>query len=121
MKDCPPNAIHRMATGEVVIDDTCIGCGNCQANCPYSVIRMEYQAPAKPSLLTWLLFSSGPGPGEQVGYIPSAAAKDKGRKAVKCDACVGIDSGPACVSACPTGAARRISPADFVRVIDRTN
>ena len=34
MADCPPNAIHRGADGEVVIDDTCIGCGNCQAQLP---------------------------------------------------------------------------------------
>ncbi len=34
MKDCPPNAIRRSVTGEVFIDDTCIGCGNCQSNCP---------------------------------------------------------------------------------------
>ena len=40
MKDCPPNAIHRAASGEVFIDDSCIGCGNCQSNCPYDVIRM---------------------------------------------------------------------------------
>ncbi len=120
MKDCPPNAIHRLSTGEVIIDDTCIGCGNCQANCPYGVIRMEYEAPAKPGLLAWLLLGSGPGPGEQAGFEPSAAAVSKGRKAVKCDACKGISGGPACVAACPTGAAHRISPAEFVRVIDRT-
>jgi Fe-S-cluster-containing hydrogenase component 2/thioredoxin reductase/CRP-like cAMP-binding protein len=120
MKDCPPNAIHRSSTGEVIIDDTCIGCGNCQANCPYGVIRMEYAAPEKPGLLAWLLFNAGSGPGEQVGYVPTATAASKGRKAVKCDACVGISGGPACVSACPTGAAQRISPAEFVRVIDRT-
>ena len=40
MADCPPNAIHRGPDGEVFIDDTCIGCGNCQRNCPYGVIQM---------------------------------------------------------------------------------
>ncbi|KAJ8136130.1 hypothetical protein OY671_010657, partial [Metschnikowia pulcherrima] len=39
--DCPPNAIQRGPDGEVSINDTCIGCGNCQRNCPYGVIRME--------------------------------------------------------------------------------
>ena len=34
MKDCPPNAIRRSPTGEVFIDDSCIGCGNCVVNCP---------------------------------------------------------------------------------------
>jgi len=64
MADCPPNAIHRGQDGEVFIDDTCIGCGNCQRNCPYGVIRMDKVPPEKPSLLNWLLFGFGPGPGE---------------------------------------------------------
>ena len=56
MKDCPPNAIRRSESGEVYINDSCIGCGNCQANCPYGVIRMVYDAPKKRGLLSWLLF-----------------------------------------------------------------
>ena len=62
MADCPPNAIQRGPDGEVVIDETCIGCGNCQRNCPYGVIRMDAKPPAKPGLLNWLLFGAGPGP-----------------------------------------------------------
>ncbi len=120
MKDCPPNAIHRSESGEVFIDDTCIGCGNCQTNCPYDVIRMEYAAPEKPGLLNWMLFGLGHGPGEDVGFKPEPEAKERGKRAVKCDACVGQKGGPACVSACPTGAATRVGPGDFTRVIDRT-
>ena len=118
MKDCPPNAIRRSQTGEVYIDDTCIGCGNCQTNCPYDVIRMEYEAPKKPGLLGWLLAGAGNGPGEEPGYHPSERAKAKGRKAVKCDACIDVRNGPACVQACPTGAAIRIGPEQFVDLID---
>jgi Fe-S-cluster-containing hydrogenase component 2 len=118
MKDCPPNAIRRSVTGEVFIDDTCIGCGNCQSNCPYSVIRMEYDAPKKPGLLAWLLSGAGPGMGEEPEYHPTAAAKDKGKKAVKCDACISVKNGPACVKACPTGAAIRIGPSQFVDLIE---
>jgi thioredoxin reductase/Fe-S-cluster-containing hydrogenase component 2 len=118
MKDCPPNAIRRSVTGEVFIDDTCIGCGNCQSNCPYDVIRMEYDAPQKPSLLAWLLTGAGPGMGEQPDYRPTQAAKDKGKKAVKCDACLSVKSGPACVKACPTGAAIRIGPDQFIDLIE---
>ncbi len=124
MKDCPPNAIHRSATGEVFIADTCIGCGNCEVNCPYSVIKMAYAAPPKPGLFQWLLFGRGAGPGEAADTIPSDAAKARGRKAVKCDACVDLASGFACVNACPTGAALRIGPERFIdlvadRVTDR--
>jgi Fe-S-cluster-containing hydrogenase component 2/thioredoxin reductase/CRP-like cAMP-binding protein len=118
MKDCPPNAIRRSENGEVYINDSCIGCGNCQANCPYDVIRMVYDAPKKPGLWSWLMFASGSGPGEEPNYKPSAAAKEKGKKAVKCDACVGVDGGPACVRACPTGAAIRIGPEQFVDLVE---
>jgi Fe-S-cluster-containing hydrogenase component 2 len=115
MKDCPPNAIHRASTGEVFIDETCIGCGNCAVNCPYDVISMEYPADEKPSLLSWLLFGKGPGPGK----AGSSGGADKVKKAFKCDACVGQEGGPACVSACPTGAAKRVSPIEFVDAIER--
>jgi CRP-like cAMP-binding protein/Fe-S-cluster-containing hydrogenase component 2/thioredoxin reductase len=118
MKDCPPNALRRAATGEVYIDDSCIGCGNCQSNCPYGAIRMAYAAPKKPGLWAWLLAGAGPGPGEEPDYQPSKAAKERGKKAVKCDACLGVRSGPACVSACPTGAAIRIGPDRYVELIE---
>ena len=117
MKDCPPNAIHRSGTGEVFIADTCIGCGNCQVNCPYGVIKMAYAAPPKPGLFQWLLFGRGSGPGEVPDFAPSEAAKARGKKAVKCDACVGLSNGPACVKACPTGAALRIGPERFIDLV----
>ena len=118
MKDCPPNAIHRAVNGQVYIADTCIGCGNCQANCPYDVIRMAYEPPPKPGLWQWLLFGKGSGPGEEPNYEPLDAAKAKGKKAVKCDACVDVVNGPACVKACPTGAAQRIHPQQFIELVE---
>jgi len=118
MKDCPPNAIRRSESGEVYINETCIGCGNCQANCPYDVIRMVYDAPKKQGLWSWLLFATGHGPGEEPEYTPTSAAKEKGKKAAKCDACVGVDGGPACVRACPTGAAIRMGPEQFVDLVE---
>ncbi|MDZ7667981.1 MAG: cyclic nucleotide-binding domain-containing protein [Gammaproteobacteria bacterium] len=117
MKDCPPNAIHRAPDGQVFIDDSCIGCGNCETNCPYDVIHMTYEAPPKPGLLRWLLFGSGPGPGEPEGFEPTDAALDKGKRAVKCDACVSDPRGYACVRACPTGAAQRVNPEQFIRIL----
>jgi Fe-S-cluster-containing hydrogenase component 2 len=120
MKDCPPNAIKRSPTGEVYIDDTCIGCGNCQSNCPYGVIRMEYEAPKKPGLLQWLLFGAGPGVGEEPHFHPSDKAKAKGKKAMKCDACLTVPTGPACVKACPTGAAMRIGPEKFIDLVEES-
>jgi CRP-like cAMP-binding protein/Fe-S-cluster-containing hydrogenase component 2/thioredoxin reductase len=105
MKDCPADAIHRAPNGEVYIADNCIGCGNCERNCPYGVIHMAAKPKKKPGLLQWLLLGAGPGPGESP-YDPDSHEK----KAVKCDMCKDIKGGASCVRACPTGAAIRISP-----------
>ncbi|MFC3099189.1 NAD(P)-binding domain-containing protein [Alteraurantiacibacter palmitatis] len=120
MADCPPNAIQRGPDGEVFIADTCIGCGNCQRNCPYGVIRMDAVPPKKPGLLAWMLLGLGPGPGEaSYSWRKKKAAKqgvEQAKLAVKCDMCSGIEGGPACVRACPTGAAIRVSPEGFLSV-----
>ena len=117
MADCPPNAIHRGPDGEVFIDDSCIGCGNCQRNCPYGVIRMDKVPPKKPNLLTWLIAGLGPGPGEPPkGWIEKRVPLETPKKAIKCDMCSGINGGPACVRACPTGAAIRVAPEQFLSV-----
>ncbi|WAT16836.1 NAD(P)-binding domain-containing protein [Aurantiacibacter sp. MUD11] len=121
MADCPPNAIKRGPDGEVFIDDTCIGCGNCQRNCPYGVIRMDAKPPQKPSLLQWLLFGRGPGPGEaSYSWRKSHGDPEQPKQAIKCDMCSGIEGGPACVRACPTGAAIRVSPDKFLTVTKLT-
>jgi CRP-like cAMP-binding protein/thioredoxin reductase/Fe-S-cluster-containing hydrogenase component 2 len=106
MKECPPDAIHRSANGEVFINDTCIGCGNCERNCPYGVIQLAAVDPARkrPSLLSWLALGVGPEPGME----PKPKSKEIPKKAVKCDMCKDLSGGPACVRACPTGAAIRV-------------
>ncbi len=118
MSDCPPNAIHRAPDGEVFIDDSCIGCGNCQRYCPYGVIQMEKTPPKKPSIFSWIMLGIGPGPGqaspEWVKKKLSRAKTETPKKAVKCDMCKGIKGGAACVRACPTGAAIRVSPETYL-------
>ena len=118
MTDCPPDAIRRAPNGEVYIRDNCIGCGNCERNCPYGVIRMAYTPPRKPGLARWLLFGSGTGPGQ--APVPDDIARDSEKKAVKCDMCKDLDGGPACVRACPTGAALRLNPEQFVDLVKDT-
>ncbi len=112
MKDCPPDAIHRSQNGEVFINDACIGCGNCEKNCPYGVIQLAPAIPptAKPSVLSWLLFGLGDEPGTSSQKVDKSAPK----KAVKCDMCKDLKGGPACVRSCPTGAALRVSPEKFL-------
>ncbi len=112
MKDCPPDAIRRAPNGEVFIEDSCIGCGNCERNCPYGVIQMASGKEDAPGLLSWLLTGRGAAPGER----QSVNGPDAIKKAVKCDMCKDLSGGPACVRACPTGAALRMSPAEFVNL-----
>jgi Fe-S-cluster-containing hydrogenase component 2/CRP-like cAMP-binding protein/thioredoxin reductase len=107
MKDCPPDAISRTKDGAVVISDACIGCGNCERNCPFSVIQLAVQKPPKSGGgILWMLFGIGERPGNRrPDYDPDAR-----KKAVKCDLCQDKAGGPACVRACPTGAAVRMAP-----------
>jgi len=101
MKDCPPDAIHRAAHGEVYIDDSCIGCGNCQQNCPYDVIQMAV-IHEQPERSLWQML---------LGINPTIPDEKEGTKvAVKCDMCKDIKEGPVCVRACPVGAALRVNP-----------
>jgi len=111
MKDCPPDAIKRAPNGEVHITDACIGCGNCERNCPYGVIQMGIQSKTRPSLWRWMLFG-----GEEPGRYHPAKKDKSAKKAAKCDMCKDLDGGPACVRACPTGAAMRASPEQFVKL-----
>jgi len=112
--DCPTDAIGRTQDGAIVIADSCNGCGNCERNCPYGAIQMvALPPPRKSGLLMRLLFGERNEPREDAS--PEAMVKGAGRKhAVKCDLCAAIDGGPACVRACPTGAAIRVKPEAFI-------
>jgi CRP-like cAMP-binding protein/thioredoxin reductase/Pyruvate/2-oxoacid:ferredoxin oxidoreductase delta subunit len=105
MKDCPPDAIHRAPHGEVYIDDSCIGCGNCQQNCPYDVIQMAV-VQDQPEQSLWQML---------LGIKPKQVASTNNTKvAVKCDMCKDIADGPVCVRACPVGAALRVNPEELL-------
>jgi CRP-like cAMP-binding protein/Fe-S-cluster-containing hydrogenase component 2/thioredoxin reductase len=112
MTDCPPDAIARDPHGEVYIKSNCIGCGNCERNCPYGNIFMVHPKTAG-TLFGWVkgLFGF-----DDEGPPPEAGA---GRTvAVKCDLCREIDGGPACVRSCPTGAAIRLEPGQYQARLD---
>ena len=118
MKDCPPDAIHRTASGSVYITDSCIGCGNCQSNCPYNVIQLvAAPTPKAPLFSRWfnaLAGNSASGSASSPGQGASLAVK----RAVKCDACMTVAGGPACVRACPTGAAARLGSEQLLSLIE---
>ncbi len=113
LQDCPPgDAIVRDADGVVqIFADKCIGCGNCARFCPYKVIFMV--EPPKPQTswsFTHILDFLRP--------KKEAEAHTYGHRsiAVKCDLCVDLEGGPACVRNCPTGAAIRVKPEFFKTV-----
>ena len=88
MTGCPVDAIHRGKHMQIVIEDHCIGCGLCAANCPYGSIFIE--------------------PNER--HAPDQPAQ---MKAVNCDLCDSHDKrstpNPSCVSSCPHDAAHRMT------------
>ena len=45
--------------------------------------------------------------------------KEGPAKAAKCDMCSSLSAGPACVRACPTGAAVRINPNELSNLMRR--
>lgn len=110
MQDCPPDAIHRSAHGEVFIGASCIGCGRCQQNCPYGVIQMVTEMARAEQSFWQRLFAS------PAQYLPAVGDDAQEKKAVKCDMCRGIIGGAACVRACPTGAAFRVTPEEFLEL-----
>lgn len=102
MIDCPPDALTRNQDGEVLIKDVCIGCGNCVTNCPYGVPKLIHEKPAKFDFWAWI----------------GLRKPEEGRaKAAKCDLCSTLPQGPACVRACPTGAAVRINPIELAEML----
>ncbi|MEA2162369.1 MAG: hypothetical protein QOK37_496 [Thermoanaerobaculia bacterium] len=102
MLDCPPDAIVRDPRGEVYIKSNCIGCGNCERNCPYGNIFMIHKEPKK-TIFSWVASLFGKSHENEVEQTV----------AVKCDLCREIKGGPACVRSCPTGAAIRLTPEEY--------
>lgn len=87
---CPVNAIFREGDKEIVIEDHCIGCGQCANNCPYGNITMY---------------------GHQEGVRNDGNRKIPiiRQKATTCDQCKSIGGTPRCVYSCPHDAAFRMS------------
>ena len=79
----------------------------------------QASAAANAALIACARAALGPGPGEaSKAWRKKHAAKhaEQPKQAIKCDMCSGIGGGPACVRACPTGAAIRVAPEGFLSV-----
>jgi Fe-S-cluster-containing hydrogenase component 2 len=89
MTRCPVGSIRRKDTLDIVIEDWCIGCGNCASDCPYGNINVVQMA------------------------VNGRKQKAEPRpKAVVCDLCAEYPE-PNCVRACPHDAAVRVEPKSF--------
>ncbi len=115
---CPVNAIKVLPEGRVEIDaQTCIGCGDCAALCPYDAITLVAREEAVGEGETG---REGEGEGEGETGELSGSAIEAARVAVKCDLCVGAACNAdarkphihGCEENCPTGALRRVVPAE---------
>jgi CRP-like cAMP-binding protein/Fe-S-cluster-containing hydrogenase component 2 len=87
MTRCPVGSIRRKDTLDIVIEDWCIGCGNCATDCPYGNINV-------------------------VELVDRKQKAEPRPKAVVCDLCADF-SEPNCVRACPHDAAIRVEPKTF--------
>ncbi|MEQ9617355.1 MAG: cyclic nucleotide-binding domain-containing protein [Phycisphaerales bacterium] len=103
MIGCPVGSIRKGKDLNIIIEDWCVGCGVCSKQCPYNSIQMH--------------------PLENIGATAQERAKrvaESGEvvevtdRAVVCDQCASLPTGPACVYACPHDAAMRVDAAVFL-------
>jgi len=97
---CPVNAIFREGDKEIVIEDHCIGCGQCATNCPYGNITMV---------------------GHKDGYRQEGQEKIPviRQRATTCDQCKSIGGTPRCVYSCPHDAAFRMTGEELIGQLKR--
>ncbi|MBL0921062.1 MAG: cyclic nucleotide-binding domain-containing protein [Phycisphaerales bacterium] len=103
MIGCPVGSIRRTEDLNIFIEDWCVGCGVCAKQCPYNSIQLH--------------------PLESFGEDVSQRAKrvaetgevvEVTERAVVCDQCSSLPTGPACVYACPHDAAVRVDARQFL-------
>lgn len=94
---CPTGSL-RIANGCVELcEEICIGCKLCTIACPYGAIHIDAEFP--PSIQE-----------EIERHLEAGCISGLKSIAIKCDLCDGIETGPACVSGCPTGALVMVDP-----------
>jgi Fe-S-cluster-containing hydrogenase component 2 len=125
MIGCPTGAITRDVNGEVVIQDSCIGCGSCARRCPYGNISMaevassselEKQRTGAPLIGGYLKFWRTPEDEPMMHEVAAGNQKAAVRRiAVKCDLCQEYNYNHGCVHNCPYNAIERMEPSRFLQ------
>jgi CRP-like cAMP-binding protein/Fe-S-cluster-containing hydrogenase component 2 len=128
MIGCPTGAITRDVNGEVIIQDSCIGCGNCARRCPYGNISMAdnthsreelaKQHTGAPIIGGYMKFWKTPENEPMMHEIESNNQKAVVRRiAVKCDLCQDYHYNHGCVHNCPYGAIERMDAGAYLHEV----
>jgi len=127
MIGCPTGAITRDVNGEVIIQESCIGCGNCARRCPYGNISMAdvrsqeelaKQRTGAPIIGGYLKFWKTPENEPMMHEIETNNQKAVVRRvAVKCDLCQDYNYNHGCVHNCPYGAIERMDAGAYLHEV----
>lgn len=102
---CPVGAITER-DGVIYVDqEACVGCKTCMLACPFGAMEMvPYYKNGERVKQLRLMEETGEGPVLQDAFVAS-----------KCDRCLGVEGGPACVANCPREALRVVRPDELRR------
>lgn len=89
VNSCPTGALVYERGTVQLVGEMCIGCQSCVLACPFGAMDMAPMPVGSP----------GQGP---------LTARDYVMQALKCDLCVDVRGGPACIPVCPTKALRLV-------------
>jgi electron transport protein HydN len=97
---CPISAITQVDNKILVDKNVCVGCKTCMITCPFGAIElMPVYKNGKPVMQMALKSETEDGLEEKQLLTAS-----------KCDLCVSLTDGPACVKACPQKALELVNP-----------
>lgn len=112
VETCPEQAIEWNDNRVLVITDACTGCGDCIPACPYNAINRIPREPATSTSVLRRLGVKLRRIGQSIQAHTNVSSPFPYR-ANKCDLCHGYDD-MVCISKCPTGAMRLISPDEIL-------